>query len=185
MWAAITAFLCVWLAAKNHILNWPVSIVSSLLYFFVFFQGKLYSDALLQVVFMGLQVYGWYVWSQRNGQTKPIVSVALKWFTLPIIASALAWLLWYTALTLWKSDASYPAWDSGTTILSLLAITMQARRILENWWVWILVDLLYVPLYWQKNLYLTALLYGLYIFLALWGWLQWKKIMQQEATLKT
>jgi nicotinamide mononucleotide transporter len=62
---------------------------------------------------------------------------------------------------------------------------MQAKRILENWWLWIGVDLFYIPLYWQKGMFLTALLYTIYLGLALWGWWQWKKIMQRQATPAT
>lgn len=183
--AAVAALLCVWLAVKNHILNWPISIISSLLYFVVFYEGKLYSDVLLQVVFLMMQGYGWYSWYQKTGKNSDIRAVNATWFVLPSLLTLVLWGLWYYLLITWKPDASYPIWDAGTTVFSLLAIYMQAKRILENWWLWIGVDLFYIPLYWQKGMYLTALLYSIYIGLALWGWWQWKKIMQQQATPAT
>ena len=185
LWAALAAFLCVWLAVKNHILNWPISIISSLPYFFVFYEGKLYSDALLQVVFFIMQGYGWYSWYQKTGKNSDIRAVNATWFAAPFLITFALWALWYFFLIAWKPDASYPIWDAGTTVFSLLAIYMQAKRILENWWLWIGVDLFYIPLYWQKGMFLTALLYTIYLGLALWGWWQWKKIMQRQATPAT
>lgn len=187
LWGAITAIACVWLAARENILNWPVSLVSVILYTKVFYDSRLYSDALLQIVFAGFQVYGWYQWQFSKKEVshvpKPLVQVhylspAHRFRVFLLVC--LLWPMWYQAVVRIKPDASLPLWDSLTMIISIIAIYWQAKKVIESWWLWILVDLIYVPMYAQKNLYLTAIIYMVFLVLAGYGLGLWRRSFATE-----
>ncbi|TAF45453.1 MAG: nicotinamide riboside transporter PnuC [Sphingobacteriales bacterium] len=178
----ITGLACVYLAVKQHILTWPISIISVLTYFYIFYDAKLYGDAILQLYFFVTALYGWYYWS--NGKIlaqkspKKIVKITSKqwlfifitWFFLNASAGFL--LSKYT-------DTDVPYLDGLCTITSFIAQFLMTRKKLENWLIWIIVDLLYIPLYIHKNLLATAMLYLVFVFIALKGYLDWKKEMQK------
>lgn len=173
--AAATGFWCVWLAAKGRLLNWPVAIVSTLLYTWIFYQSRLYSDALLQIVFLAFQVYGWMNWDSRAESGKAPTWLRNRQRGWIMLAIPLVSILWYFLLIRLKPDASLPLGDSITTVLSVAAIWLQALKKTENWLLWILADLLYVPIYITKDLHLTAILYVLFLILAVWGLRKWMK----------
>lgn len=179
--ASFLGFACVWLAAQNKILNWPVAMLSTLLYAFCFAEAHLFSDALLQVVFLVSQIYGWLSWAGITGNRSAEVTLmkpsSLLWTGIVAVAGSA---VWYMALVQIRPDASLPLADSATTVLSLIAIWMQARKILENWIVWLIADLIYIPVYLMKGLYLTAILYGLFLGLAIYGFLQWRKLLPEQ-----
>lgn len=178
---SITGLACVWLAARNHILNWPVSIVSTLIYCGVFYHAHLYSDSLLQLAFIGFQAYGWYSWKARGGEKKvPIKKLQWKGVVLVLGFVVLLAALWFQLVLKMFPDASYPLWDSLTTIISFTAIFLQAKKFIFSWGLWIVADLIYVPLYFYKNLFPTTVLYALFLALAAYGWLQWVKIWREE-----
>lgn len=171
----ITGILCVYLAAKNNIWNWPIAIISVLIYILIFFEAKLYADTGLQVYFLAMNLYGWYFWSRKEVDKKvPVTSIS----TQEIILS-FAGIVVFTAglgLFLYKgTDASFPFIDSFCTACSLVAQVFLARKVLENWLIWIFVDVIYVGLYISKNLHLTAGMYALYIIIAAIGYQNWRK----------
>lgn len=171
----ITGILCVYLAAKNKILNWPIAIISVVIYIFIFWETKLYADMGLQVYFLIMNFYGWYFWSRKD-QTKkvPVSSITLKEITLSIIGIAV-----FTALLgfpLYRNtNASFPFIDSFCTACSLVAQIFLARKVMENWLIWIFVDIIYVGVYIAKDLHLTAGMYALYIYIAAMGYVEWRK----------
>ena len=172
----ITGILCVYLAAKNNIWNWPVAIISVIIYIVIFFEAKLYADTGLQVYFLLMNVYGWYYWSRKQGdQNKvPVTAVTMK----EIVLSLLAIIVFTFALgTFLKqgTDASLPFIDSFCTACSLVAQVFLARKVLENWLIWIFVDIIYVGVYLVKDLHLTAGMYALYIVIAAIGYRDWRK----------
>ncbi len=174
----ITGALCVYLAVKQNILNWPVSILSVITYIFIFYKAKLYGDAFLQLYFLFTAVYGWYYWN--NGEKKslksrrPIVKVTQQeWF---IIIGILMFLGAFAGFLLDKyTDTDVPYYDAFCTIASFIAQFLMTRKKLENWLIWIVVDILYIPLYIHKGLFATAVLYFLFLFIALKGFLDWRK----------
>ncbi|MCA8831602.1 nicotinamide riboside transporter PnuC [Hymenobacter pini] len=179
--AVLTGFACVWLAARESLWNFPVAIVSCALYVLVYYQAGLYSDGFLQVWFIGLSVYGWYQWlyGGRN-ETKLAVS-----HTRP--AEWLGCLLFVAFYTLGAgyylqhyTDAALPHWDALTTAISLAAQYLLMRKRLENWWLWIVVDVMYVPILWYKHLYPTSALYALYLGLAVYGYWEWRQALRKE-----
>ena len=193
--AAIFSLWCVYLAAKNNILNWPISMIASVLYFGVFFQNRFYSDAYLQIVFLLFQIFGWYVWSrqmkaqkmdpaslinhkkttQAATQTNPIRSLSLC-ETFRYFLIFLFFLGCYYVIYLYLFDnPRAPLLDTFLTSVSLLALYLQAKRIINHWYLWIFADILYVPLYFWGNQYITSALYAIFIGLAVWGLKSWQK----------
>ena len=170
----VSGFACVYLAARENIWTWPVTIISVIAYAFLFYEYKLYGDAALQLYFMVTAVYGWYYWSKRNeAQPKPIVSLGRGDIIKVVISSlALTFILgWFLDN---YTDTNVPYVDGFCTAVSFIAQLLMTRKVLQNWILWIVVDICYVPLYLYKNLALTAILYTFFLALAVMGYLQWK-----------
>jgi len=176
----ITGLLCVGLAAINNIWNWPVAIVSVGIYIFIFFDKHLFADMGLQVYFMIMNIYGWYYWS-RKAPTEEKIPVTLI-SGIELIYSAIAVVIFTFILgTLLKyTTASYPYLDSFCTACSLVAQVFLARKVLENWLIWIFVDIIYVGIYIFKDLDLTAIMYGIYVGIALLGYFDWRKDYKKQ-----
>ena len=178
----VTGILCVWLAAKNNIYSWPIAIVSVLIYIVIFYESKLYADMGLQFYFFLMNIYGWYFWIKNKSggdATAPVL-----WITKQeIILSLLGIVVFTAALGTFlhrQTDAAFPFIDSFCTACSLIAQVFLARKVLQNWLIWIFVDLIYVGVYISKDLYATAIMYALYVFIAGRGYLDWKKIYQTQ-----
>lgn len=176
----ITGLLCVWLAARQNIWTFPIALISVTLYIIIFYDARLYADMGLQVMFAGLNFYGWYLWLYKGNQReeRPVTRMTSRhwlWLLLfvPLFTGALGTYLHY------NTDADLAYWDAATTAVSLGAQWLMSRKKLENWLVWIVVDAVYVPIYLYKELYPTAVLYFLYLALAWWGYVDWKKSMRQ------
>ena len=177
----VLSVIAVWLTARQHILCWPVGILSVIVYAVVFVEVKLYSDAGLQVIFALLQVYGWYAWLKTGptpSEQRPVGrtsgSSTLLLLVLGIAGTAS---LGYVMST--RTDAALPYWDAGTTAFSLVAQWLTARKAIECWPLWIVVDVVYIGIYVAKDLYLTAVLYAIFIALAAYGWQQWHSALQR------
>ena len=161
------------LAIKPYVANWPVAMVGTALYAWVFFDCRLYSDMVLQFVFIGIQILGWWKWSlKREGATH--ISSLTQWQWLAECLMFLAgWYGWTNILLLWAPDAAMPWFDSFTASLSVWAISLQARRKWENWILWLLADIIYIPLYILAGKPLTAGLYAVFLILAIMGLRTW------------
>jgi nicotinamide mononucleotide transporter len=161
------------LAIKPYILNWPVSMAGTLLYIWIFYDCRLYSDMFLQFVFVGIQIFGWWQWSlKRNDVTHTTSLTRWQWLAESLTFFA-GWYLWTKLILLWAPDAAMPWLDSFTASLSVWAIAMQARRKWENWILWILADIIYIPLYISVGKPLTAGLYAVFLALAGIGFRSW------------
>jgi nicotinamide mononucleotide transporter len=172
--AAIITATSVYLATRENVWNWPTAIVSVAMYILVYLRVGLYSDAGLQLVFLVMSVYGWYHWLY-GGESRSELHVSR--------ASTRVW-LWCAAagVVFWAVDGavmsrlkgvSFPYIDAGTTTVSLIAQWMMTRKILENWILWIVVNVVYVPVLLIKELYPTAALYTLLLLLAIKGLRDW------------
>jgi nicotinamide mononucleotide transporter len=173
----ITGLLCVWLTVRAHAACWPVGIVSSAAYAWFFYaQLKLYSDALLQLFFIGTGLVGWWQW-RHGGSARdelPITRLDTRGRLAALFATAAAsgavgWL--FARFT----DASLPWLDAATSGMSVTAQLLLVRKKVESWVLWILVDVLSLYLYLAKQARLTALLYGVFLVLATRGLLSWKR----------
>ncbi|MEV6195618.1 nicotinamide riboside transporter PnuC [Streptomyces sp. NPDC051920] len=175
-----TGAVCVWLVARQHIANWPVGIANNVFFIVLFLEAGLYADAGLQVVFIALAAYGWWTWARGDGPATagslPVrATTRAEWVWL-----AAAGVLGTAALTLLldrATDSTVPFWDALTTALSLTATYGQCRKLLESWWLWIAADLVYIPLYAYKGLYLTSLLYVGFLALCVVGLLGWRRTL--------
>ncbi|WP_214227158.1 nicotinamide riboside transporter PnuC [Pedobacter sp. B4-66] len=177
-----TGILCVWLAAKNNIYNWPIAIVSVVIYIFIFFESKLYADMGLQVYFFAMNVYGWYFWSKNRNNpeaSRPIAIITQKEIMLSILG-----IIVFTGILGFvlkkNTDASFPFLDSFCTACSLIAQIFLARKVLQNWLIWIFVDIIYVGMYISKDLYATAVMYALYVYIASIGYLDWRRTYREQ-----
>jgi nicotinamide mononucleotide transporter len=179
----ITGTLCVWLLARQNIWNWPIGIGNNLFFLVLFLRTGLYADSGLQVLYAGLAVYGWWTWLKRNSQRLDSPDQEL-----PVTHTAVATWIWLTPATalgatvLWfvlarYTDSVVPGWDAVTTAISLAATWGQCRKLLESWYLWILADLVYIPLYIYKGLRLTAVLYVVFLVLCLMGLSAWRKAL--------
>ncbi len=174
--AVLFGIVSVYLSVRENIWSWPTAIVNVTLYIFVFRGARLYADMALQVVYIAISIYGWYSWLHGGrGRSELPVSKGTPrlWGALASIAVVSAALLGI-ALSRW-TDASLPYVDASTSATSLVAQWMMARKILENWVVWVAVDVVYIAMFLYKSLYLTAFLYAVFLVLAAMGYVQWKK----------
>ena len=176
---ALTGVVAVWLTTRQKIWCWPIGIVSVLLYVVVFFQARLYATMGLQLVYAGLSVYGWYAWT-RGGQEHGPLRVSRA--TPRMRAAGLAvGVVGAAGLGLWlarQTDEALPLTDAAVTAFSLVAQWMQTRKLIENWWLWIAVDVVYVGMYLSQGLMPTAGLYAIYTALAVSGLREWRRSME-------
>lgn len=179
--AAVFGLLSVLYTLREHVWCWPTGLVNVLLYVVVFFQAKLYADTGLQIVYIVLQLYGWYEWL-HGGPAKTELRISrssvrsLAGLLVLAVIGTLAMGFGFARYT----DAALPYWDSAITVLSLIAQWMVARKRLENWTFWIAVDVLAIGVYFTKQLYLTAALYGVYLVMAVMGLRAWRATWKTE-----
>jgi nicotinamide mononucleotide transporter len=170
----VTGAICVWLTVKQNIWNFPVGLANVAAYCIVFFQARLFADAGLQIVYFALGLLGWYLWF-RGDDDQALLQVKRASKTEMAILLALIAIgtvgLWQT---LQRVGGSASFWDALTTSISLASQWLLNRKRLENWIGWIVVDIIYVPLYAYKELYLTSLLYGLFLIMAVMGLRAWR-----------
>ncbi len=173
--ATLSGFLCVYLAARQNILNWPISIVSVCTYAYIFFQSKLYGDALLQIYFLATAIYGWYYWKTgQHDQGAVIVKFNSKQLVITAAVTLLLACCLGTLLFLF-TDTDVPFIDGSCTAISFVAQFLMTRKVLQNWLMWIIVDIAYIPLYIHKDLVLTAVLYIAFAIIAWNGYRDWRK----------
>jgi nicotinamide mononucleotide transporter len=174
----------VWLSVKENIWSWPTAIVNVAIYFVVFYQQKLYADMGLQVFYAAISVYGWYHWlfggAQRSTLTVSRTPRALA-VALPVLW--VAGFLVLGAVLQRTTDAAIPFADSALTVGSLLAQWMMSRKYLENWAVWVVLDVAYVAMFAMRGLPLTAFLYAVYLVLAARGHVEWSRTLSRQSPL--
>ncbi|MEO8946336.1 MAG: nicotinamide riboside transporter PnuC [Gemmatimonadaceae bacterium] len=181
--AVVFGIVSVYLSTRENIWSWPTALVNVSLFTALFLESGLYSDTGLQVVYFVLSVYGWYEWlyggADRTAMTVSRTS-RKTWLVLGVIA-VVSWAVLST-VTSRLPGTKLPYLDAATTTVSLLAQWMMTRKLLENWTVWIVVDVVYVGMFIYKGLYLTAINYGIYLALAVLGYVAWKKSLRTTAS---
>ena len=186
--------LCVILVARRNILTWPLGIVGVVLFGILFYQINLYADFFEQIYYFITSVMGWYMWAavrRRNPEDKHIsvernsikanIALVAGITGISVIAT---WALsnihiWLPML--FPEPASLPALDATTTVMSFAAQYLMMKRKLENWYLWILVDVIAIWLYWYKEVPFIALLYVVFLFNAIYGWWAWKRAIITDA----
>ncbi len=173
----ISGLLFLYFEIKQNKWLWPVGLLTSLMYIYVFFAAKLYADMSLQVYYVVISIYGWLLWSHGNNNVKeelPVVSINRSLFFTLCLASVIIYILISYVLVNF-TDGALPYWDAFTTALSIVATWMLAKKIIEQWLVWVIVNGVSLGLYFYKGLYPTSVLYFFYMSLSLVGYIQWKK----------
>jgi nicotinamide mononucleotide transporter len=172
------------LVVTRSMWNYPFAIAMVSLYFFVFWEARLYSDALLQIFFLAINLYGWANWLRSKHQAGEVLVGVMApgeralWLGVTALASV-AWgwvMMTYT-------DAAAPVWDALIAGGSVAAQILQARRRVECWLLWIAVDLIAVPLYWTRDLHATSGLYLVFLLMSLAGLIGWWKAYQRRETV--
>lgn len=179
--AFVTGALCVWLTVKESAWNFPLSLVNVAAFLFVFARAGLYADAGLQVVYFGLTAIGWYLWLHGGpGRGRLRVSRVPRGEAIVIAISGIAICV---ALTLYlrRVGGSAPFWDALTTAISLCAQWLLNRKYVETWYCWIAADVVYIPLYLYKSLYLTGALYAVFLCMAVTGLLAWRATWRTQS----
>lgn len=182
--------LSVWLIARRHVLTWPVGIVSVLLYMALFYQIRLYSDTVEQVYYLGASAYGWWYWSRSEPERRTIADVGFspgRTVMVWLVATAVLSLALGAAMSRvhvwWPSvfpeAASYPYIDALTTVMSLAAMWLMARKHIESWIYWICVDVIAIWLYYVKDVRFVSLLYVVLLALAVRGLIDWGRARQR------
>ena len=174
--AAVLGVINVVLLVRRSTWNYPFGIVMVGLYFFVFWNAKLYSDALLQIFFFFIQIYGWWAWYHARHVDH---GVAVRWLDwrqrIPWLAgTAVAVVIWGTAMAR-LTDAVAPFVDATTAGLSIAAQSLQSLRRVESWVLWIAVDMIAIGLFAWRGLFVTSALYGLFLILAGVGLFEWRR----------
>ena len=176
--AVLAGIACVALTVRQHIINWPIGIISSALFLALFLEAGLYADSLLQGLYVALGFYGWWHWLRGGpGDDDLPVATASARLRVILIAVAVAATIGFGAFLSTTNDP-LPFPDAATTVLSLVAQFLLTRKHIENWPVWIIgVNVPYVAMYLYKDLSLTAALQLVYIGLSIAGWAAWRRSM--------
>ena len=179
--AASLGFVAIYLQIKQHVLYWLVSIIMVSMYIYIYIDARLYADMSLQVYYLVISFYGWYLWlfGKQENQHRTSIDVSTTSRQLGLFLGALSVLLFMVIAWFLSSftDSDLPNWDSFTTSLSFVATWMLARKKLENWLIWIVVDAVSVGIYIYKQLYPTAVLFFFLTVLAYVGYRKWKSDM--------
>jgi nicotinamide mononucleotide transporter len=172
----ITGAICVWLLVKENIWNWPIGIANNIFYIVVFWRSSLYGDAGLQFVYIAISIYGWWNWLQGGNQHSQltVTRAGLRGLRIYAAITLAATGLLYVLLHRY-TNSNVPFSDALTTSMSLTAQYMMTRKVVENWWLWITADAIYILLYCYKGLYLTAVLYAIFLGMCIVGLREWEK----------
>ena len=174
--AVILGLASVYLTVKQNIWCWPTGLAMVALYVYIFYNVKLYSDMVENIIYIGMQIYGWYFWVY--GPKKKDVVPVRRLRTKGIIFWGLIIIIGSFGLGYFMSnftDASYPYADAITTVMSLVAQWFLGRKILESWVLWISVDVISTTIYLLKGLYFTTGLYAIFLILAIRGFIEWNE----------
>lgn len=179
--AFVTGGWTVWLAARNNPWSWPIGVANAALFVVLFLGARLYFDMSLNVFYVLSGLWGWWAWMYGgSGRTqKPITSVGVVEAALVLTAGAvLTGLMWRGGILL---DGAAPALDAITTGLSVVAQWFLMRRFIENWYIWIVADIIYIPMYFSRGLNLTAVLYAVFLLMCARGLIEWRAIARRQA----
>jgi nicotinamide mononucleotide transporter len=182
--ATLTGLAAVWFAARSNILTWLFALVNAVLFFVLFYQVNLYSAMALQIFFFCNALYGWYNWRRdESGEKKPVTLLThnqrVIWLSV-IIAGAIALGTVMKHINTWLPDlfpvrATFVYTDAMIAVMSIVASVLLARLKLENWILWILINVMSVAMYAMRGVMLVSIQYVIFFFMATYGFIEWKR----------
>lgn len=178
---SVLSIIYLYLSIKQRVSLWIFGFLCSLLYAIVFFQSKFYADMSLQFYYLGVSVLGWISWKAgkpENRKELPVKRTTPLSGAIILVIALVLYFLYYFILSEY-TDSPLPKADAFTTALSIVATWMLARKMIEHWWLWIIVDSVSAGLYFYRALYPTAILFVIYTIMAIIGYLQWKKSLSK------
>ena len=179
--AVLAAIAYLIFAIRQQIVCWLFAAISTAIYIWLFIEAKLYMESLLNFYYLLMAGYGWHVWrsGRDDGHDRPVVilpgNTHLRAIAALILLSALS-----GSILSKYSDAAFPYIDSLTTWFAIWATFLIARKVLENWWYWLLIDIASIFIYWTRDLQLTALLFVVYVVMIPFGLISWTKSMREQ-----
>lgn len=174
--ATITGIIAVWLQARENIIAWPFAIVSVAILAYIFFDARLLSDFGLHVVYIVLNIYGWVIWQSRDSSSEVVSIVQMNGRLITIsIATVMFGTLCVGYLMQKYTQADLTYFDAFTTSGSLVAQFLLAKKYLQNWLLWIIIDLVAIPMYLYKGLYFVAFLFFIYLIICTYGFVSWRR----------
>ncbi len=179
--AVLSAIAYLVLAIRQRILCWFFAVLSSAIYVWLLIEAKLYMESALYVFYVVMAAYGWFVWKsgRHDGDVRPVVVWPLKVHLLAVVSiAALSGFSGYLLKT--HSDAAFPYIDSLTSWFAIWATFLVARKVLENWWYWLVIDIASVFIYWSRDLQLTSMLFVVYIVMIPFGLISWTRSMREQ-----
>ena len=186
IFGAVTGIVYVILEIRQNIWLWPLGIVTSAIYLWVFYNSRFYADMGLQGYYLAISIYGWFLWTrkdrikdQQSTPALPVTRISLRLSVLlTIITALLTLVIWYILSQF--TDSPLPGWDAFTTSISIVATWMLARKIIEHWVLWIIADVVSVGLYVYRGLYPTVVLFTVYTVMAAIGYYKWKETLHTK-----
>ena len=179
--AVLSGIISVWFAKKENILLYPIGTVSVLIWIYLCWIGEIYSQAVINLFFLVMNIYGWYNWSRKDNSEMNKVQIkfsSIKENTLYIIVAALLTLLIYWGLSnieILNFDWKFVLIESFITALNFIAMWLMAWKRVENWVLWIIGDIFCIPLFVFKEYYLSVAQFSIFIIIAFMGYFEWKK----------
>lgn len=181
----LVGLLYLYLEYKASIHLWIVGIIMPAIYLFVYYEAGLYADVGINIYYIIAAAYGWLSWKyggkKQVGKVLQITRIPMR-YCIPLTFVSAAVFLLIAGLLIQFTDSNVPWLDSFTTALSIVGMWMLARKYLEQWVVWIVVDVVSSGLFIYKELYFTAGLYTLYTIIAIFGYFKWKRLMYEQMT---
>ncbi len=185
----VVGMIYLWLEYRASIYLWIASIVMPAIYLFVYYDAGLYADTAINIYYLVIAIYGWAAWRygfsfgpKKDNQPieeLPISHISVRGW-IKMAAFYMVMQLAITAALIYLTDSDV-AWFNGlTSALSIVGMYMLARKYIEQWWVWLVVDILSAGLYFYKDLYFTAALYAAYAVIAVFGYMKWKRLMTEQ-----
>lgn len=183
----ITGIIYLWLEYRASIYLWIAGIIMPAIYLFVYYNAGLYADFGINIYYLVIAIYGWVAWKtgftifgHKEPKKELRISYAPRTALIKASVGFIAAMSLIAYLLIYHTDSTVPWSDSFTTALSIVGMWMLARKYIEQWWVWCVVDIVSSALYTYKGLYFTAILYAVYAVIAIFGYFKWKKLMQNE-----
>jgi len=179
--AVIAAILYLLFAIRENIICWFFAAISTAIYVWLFIEAKLYMESVLNGFYLIMAGYGYFVWNsgRRDGGNKPVVVWPLETH-LKAIAVIITVSVANGYLLSAFSDAAFPYIDSLTTWFAIWSTFLVARKVLENWWYWLVIDSASVVIYWSRDLQLTSVLFVVYVCMIPIGLYSWNKSMREQ-----